>query len=223
MSHSRGPCRCGCWLSVLVVAVVPAVARAAFEDPSDRPAGYREDDVPTAARRAARWHPAPGSSDAGAWFASASVGPAWFSGDRIDEGPDFFAQFRFGRELTREVYLVGSYGIGFVTTDVRTPDGSRDEETHDLHAVTGGFGVRLELAPEFEVFVEPRVGMVFGSDAHLGPAGGGTAGLSLQAAEGLYLRLELTGLVADTSLDTRGRNADLDALWSVGLGLQFEF
>lgn len=200
---------------------MPALARGASQDPADAPAPAG-DDVPTAFRRAAAWHPGP-AADVHPWFFTVTGGPAWFGGDDLASTPGGAVQLSLAKSFTEHVYLVGSYWFGMMETETPVEGGGKDERWHDLHALTGGFGVRFDVSRDFSLFAEPRIGVIVGSDADVGPVGGVTAGLAYEIDTGITLRVEFTGLVTDTSLDTRGRDANLETIGQVAVGLQFEF
>jgi hypothetical protein len=184
-----------------------------------------EENVPTAARRAAEWHPSKEGLATRPWFASASAGVAWFDGDKgIDNQTGFSAEFLVGRELTSDWYVVGSYLLAIPKTEVTDPrSGDTVDETHALHIPTIGVGYRLEVSPEIHLFIEPRIGAVFGSDADLGPVAGGSTGVEFNIQPGMAIDVRFTGLFANTKLDTRAGEVDLSGIWSVGVGMRFEF
>jgi hypothetical protein len=78
------------------------------------------------------------------------------------------------------------------------------------------------VTPEVRLFVEPRVGVLFG-DADTGPVGGVAGGLELAVTEGIGLRFEALGLVTDSTLDTAFGDADVDSLAAFTMGIVFEF
>jgi hypothetical protein len=184
-----------------------------------------EDRVPTGARRAAEWHPSPEGSDSDAWFFSGSAGIAWFTGSNaVDGQPGFAAELRAAREISGDFYVVGSYLLAVPRTEVIDPlSGSIDRESHGLHIASIGLGYRAEITPEIHLFVEPRIGGVFGTDVDAAPIGGASAGVEIDVRPGLAVNVRFTGLFTDTQVDTRIGNVDLNGIWSVGVGLTFEF
>jgi hypothetical protein len=217
-------------LLCVVLVFLAGPARAA-QDNRDEDAGFNGrgeggrdgDRVPTAARRAAEWRGSSDPSGGDAWYFSAGAGVAWFSGDAaVDGDPGFSAQLRLAREMTGDLYVVGSYLVAVATTETPDPNGGIDRGDHVLHVPTIGIGVRLEATPAVGIFIEPQVGAIFG-DADAGPVGGATAGVLFEIQPGLNLRVGFTGLFTDSTLDTPAGNADLNGIFSVGVGLVFEF
>jgi hypothetical protein len=215
---------------LIVIALLMAllagakVSRAAQDDEMQLRGDLEEEDrVPTAARRAATWRPSREGS-AEPWYLSVAPGIAFFSGDDVDADPGFFVEARLSRDLTEDVYVVGAYL--FTGAGTETPDplgGSDDSETHYLHVPTIGVGLRAELNPEIHLFIEPRIGAVLTDDGDAGPAGGAAAGVTIELDPGISVIVGFTGLVTDTTLETDAGDADLDAIWLVGVGLMFEF
>ena len=220
-----------CLLCALLLCPLSAVARPvdAADDELEE-AGIdrrapREDRVPTAARRAREWEPSPDASGGPEGFGSASVGTVFFSGDdEIENGPGFGAELKVGRELASDFYVVGSYLFAVAETETIDPlDGTFDEDPHTLHVPTIGVGFRAAFTPEIHAFVEPRVGALLGGDVDGGPVGGGSAGVEIQLDPGIAVRVSFTGLFTDSSLETAAGDVDLNGIWSVGVGLAFEF
>jgi hypothetical protein len=208
------------------VAPVPLLALLALLATAPRARAQTSDDpdrVPTGARRAAEWRPSPAGSDPDSWFVSGTAGIGWFTGDDgIDGDPGFTLELRGAREITGDFYVVGSYLLAFAKTEVSL-EGTSDRDTHVLHVPTIGLGYRAELSPEVHLFVEPRLGVLFGSDADAAPVGGAAAGVELEVRPGLLVNVRLTGLFTDASLDTAGLDQDLNGIFSVGVGLTWEF
>jgi hypothetical protein len=211
---------------VLTFAAGPA--RAAQDD-RDEDAGFngRGDSegerVPTAARRAAEWRGSSDPSGGDAWHFAAGAGVAWFTGDDdVDSDPGFSAEVRVARDMTDDLYVVGSYLLTVPRTETPDPDGGTDRDDYVLHVPTIGVGARLEAGPSVSLFVEPRIGAIFG-DADAGPVGGATAGAIIEIQPGLNLRVSFTGLFTDSTLDTPVGDADLNGIFNVGVGLVFEF
>jgi hypothetical protein len=160
----------------------------------------------------------------GPWFVALGAGPAWFGGDDLGDSVSFAAQARVGREITDEVYVVGSYLLAFPETDVTDPaSGSTADDRHDLHAVTFGVGFQGEVTPEVRLFVEPRAGVAFGSDIDAAPVGAVTAGVALYPTEGIAVRFEVTGLVTDADVDTDAGDAKVKTGVVGTFGVSFEF
>src|SRR5205085_3055221 len=141
---------------VCVVVGLMSASRAMAQD---------EDRVPTAARRAAEWHPSREGLNSEAWWVSGTAGVAWFSGDGAVNGEaGFTAELRAAREIANNFYVVGSYLLAVPRTQVTDPvSGSTDRESHAVHVPTIGIGYRAEITPELHLFVEPRIGGIFGS------------------------------------------------------------
>jgi hypothetical protein len=212
-------------LYVLCAFVLPAVAARAAGDGEIGLQTVRDDDrVPTGARRAAEWDPSPEGVAGAPWEFSVSAGLAFFSGDdAFDDQPGFAAELRASHDLTGDFYVVGSYLLGFARTEVTDEDdGSLDRDTHVLNVPTVGVGFRAELTPQIDLFVEPKLGAVITGD-DVGPAGGASAGIDIGLDAGICVRLGLTGLLTRTTVDTSAGDADLNGIWSVGVGLVFEF
>jgi hypothetical protein len=158
------------------------------------------------------------------WYASVSAGPAWFNGDGLSDSADFAAEGRLAHDLTDEVYLVGAYT--FALTETEGDDGlggSTDEDTVDLHIFSFGVGFRLEATPEVHFFIEPRAGVLFGSDADAAPVGLLSGGVELAVTEGIAVRFAVTGLITDSDINTEGPDANLDSGVMGTLGIAFEF
>jgi hypothetical protein len=185
----------------------------------------REDDVPTGARRAANWHPTPEGVAGEPWQVSGSVGVGYFTGDRaVRDNAGFTAELRVSHDLADSFYIVGSYLLGFARTEVTDPDdGSTDRDTAVLNVPTIGLGFRGEVTPGIHLFIEPRLGLLFGGDADTAPAGGAAAGVDIQLNPGIDVRVAFTGLLTDSDIDTSAGDAHLSGIWSVGVGLVFEF
>lgn len=198
-------------------------------EPDDRAArdeqAARNDRVPTGARRAREWRPTPEGASADAWHFSAGAGLAFFSGDdAVSDDPGFSVEVKASRDLTADLYVVGSYFVGFADSEFTDPfDGTEESDSHVLHVPTIGIGVRFEATPEIRFFLEPKLGALLSSDADAAPVGGATAGVDIELDPGLAVRVSFTGLVTDTELQTDAGDADLDGIWSVGVGLVFEF
>lgn len=180
--------------------------------------------MPTAARRAAEWKPSPEGSRSDAWFFSGTAGIAWFSGDdAVDGEPGFTIEARAARELTSGFYVVGSYILGVAQTQVTDLAGDIHDDSHLFHIPSIGVGFRAEVTPEIHLFVEPRVGGIFGGDVDAGPVAGASAGAEFELDPGLLIHVRFSGLFAETSLQTPAGDADLDGIFSVGVGLTWEF
>jgi len=160
--------------------------------------------------------------DQGSWYASISAGPAWFDGDGLSGSADFAAEARVARELSDEVYLLGSYTFALVESDGASA-GSGDDETHDLHVLALGVGFRFEATPEVQFFVEPRVGVLFGSDADAAPVGMLSGGVEVSVTEGIAVRFAITALVTDSDISREGQDAKVDSGVMGMLGVSFEF
>jgi len=203
-------------LTILVAAAAPARAEETYErDP---------DDVPTGARRAANWHPTREGIVGTPWTFAADVGVAFYSGDDAIDNAGFSAEARLTREVASDFYAVGSYFLGFIATDVTDPDtGRSDRDTHVLNIPTIGLGYRGEVSPEIHLFIEPRVGVLFGNGMDTAPAAGLGAGVDIQIEPGFNFHVAFTGLATDSDFSTRAGDAHLSAIWAVGVGLAFEF
>ena len=231
MTNPKRLRKLACLLCALLLCPLSTVAQPAdAEDDELEEAGIdrraaRDDRVPTAARRAREWEPSPDASGGPEWFGSASIGAVFFSGDdEIENGPGFGAELKIGRELASDFYVVGSYLFAVAETEVFDPaDDTFDDDSHMLHVPTIGVGFRAEFTPEVHAFLEPRIGALLGNDVDVGPAVGGSAGVEIRLDPGIAVRLSFTGLFTDSSIDTAAGDADLNAIWSVGVGLAFEF
>ena len=214
----------GCWVHIVTLAALSAAAPASLAQPNDGTEVGVSDDVPTGARRAAEWKPSPEGLSGPPWLVSASAGFLVLGGDDpVDEEGGFAFELRASRSLTGGFYFAGSYLLGVVETDVVDPDdGSEEDETHFLHVPTLGVGWRAELSPEISLFIEPKIGALITSD-DIGVVGGGTVGFGFQVDPGWGVRIGLTALAANASLDTEAGDADISGLFSVGIGLVFEF
>ena len=205
-------------LLVLAVTLVPAsaVCAQAYErDP---------DEVPTGARRAAEWKPTREGLVGTPWTISGNAGVAFYSGDDAIDNAGFSAEVRLTREVASDFYAVGSYFLGFIATDVTDPDTGRgDRDTHVLNVPTFGIGFRGEISPEIHLFIEPRIGVLFGNGMDTAPAGGLGAGVDIQIQPGFDVHVAFTGLATDTDFSTRTGDAHLSAIWAVGVGLAWEF
>lgn len=205
-----------------VILFTALSARAQEDDGFDGP-GDRDRRVPTAARRANEWRGSSDPSGGAAWHFSAGGGVAFFSGDdAVDGEAGFAAEVKLAREMTGDFYVVGSYLVAVAQSELPDPDGGTDQDDHILHVPTIGIGLRVEATPSVTLFVEPKVGVVFG-DADAGPAAGATAGVDFEIQPGLDLRVGFTALFTDATLDTDAGDADLNGIFSVGVGLVFEF
>src|SRR3954471_10856036 len=160
---------------------------------------YNEDDVPTGARRAANWHPTREGLVGTRWTFAADVGVAFYSGDDAIDNAGFSAEARLTREVASDFYAVGSYFLGFIATDVTDPDTGRgDRDTHVVNVPTLGLGYRGEISPEIHLFIEPRVGVLFGNGMDTAPAAGLGAGVDIQIEPGFNFHVAFTGLATDT-------------------------
>ena len=227
MVHNRiaGPRRLLplCVLFLLLNApTVPAAETGGMDLASAQ--GPDADRVPTGARRAAEWRPSHEGVVGAPWHFSATAGLAFFAGDdAIDDRPGFGAELSVSRDLASEFYVAGAYLLGFARTEVEDPlGGSADSDTEVLHALTLGVGFRGELSPEVSLFVEPKIGAVIGGD-DAGPAGGASAGLDIELQPGLAVRVNFTGLFTDTDVETPAGDANLNGVFTAGVGLVFEF
>ena len=200
-------------------------ASTALAQPGTDGVAADDREVPTAARRAHEWKPDPGATGGPPWFASASPAIVFFSGDdAVDTDGGFGAQFRVGRELVPNSYVVGSYLVAFAEAEAADDfDGSSDEEDFVLHIPTIGVGVRADFTPEIYGFIEPCIGGVFGSDVDAGAVVGASTGVEIALQPGFAVRVSFSGLFTDSSFDTEAGDADLDAVWSVGVGFAFQF
>lgn len=186
----------------------------------------RNDRVPTGARRAREWRPTREGLSADAWHFSAGAGLAFFSGDdAVSDDPGFAAELKVSRDLSGDLYVVGSYLLGFAESEFTDPvDGTEESDSHVLHVPTIGLGVRFEATPEIRFFLEPKLGALFGSDADAAPVGGATAGVDIELDPGIAVRVAFTGLATDTELEIDDEEeADLNGIWSLAVGLVFEF
>jgi hypothetical protein len=209
-----------------IVTLLLAVTTLLASAPTARAQTYvDEDNVPTGARRAAEWKPSPEGLNSDAWYFSASAGFCWFNGDDgVDGDAGFSLEARVARELSSDFYAVGSYLLAFAPTDVVDPtDGSDHTDTSVLNIPTIGIGYRWVIKPEIHLFIEPRLGAVFGGDVDIAPVGGAAAGVQIQLDPGIWVHATFTGLLTDATIETRHVDTDLDAIWSVGVGLTFEF
>jgi hypothetical protein len=207
--------RLGLLLAVLLAGATSAGAQAYERDP---------DDVPTGARRAAEWKPTREGLVGTPWTFAADVGVAFYSGDDAIDNAGFSAEARLTREIASDFYAVGSYFLGFIATDVTDPDTGRgDRDTHVVNVPTLGLGWRGEVSPEIHLFIEPRVGVLFGNGMDTAPAAGLGAGVDIQIEPGFNFHVAFTGLATDTDFSTRAGDAHLSAIWAVGMGLAFEF
>jgi hypothetical protein len=160
----------------------------------------------------------------GPWSVAASFGPAWFTGDGVSGNTDFAAEARLARDVSHDVYLLGSYSFLDVETKVDDPTtGSSREQSHDLHAVCFGAGFRVDLTEEVQLFIEPKAGVLFGGDTDAAPVGMLSAGVEISATEGVWIRLAVTGLVTDANINTNHTHANLDSGVFATVGIAFEF
>ena len=165
----------------------------------------------------------PGQSVVRPWYFTASAGVGWFGGDDISDTPGFAGQLRLARDLSDEAYLVGSYLFALPETEVTTPGGGTDEDRHDLHAFTFGAGLRGDVTREAQLFIEPRVGVLFGSDIDAAFAFTLSGGVDFFVTEGVAVRFEVTGLLTDADIDTSGPTANLESGFIANFGVSFEF
>jgi hypothetical protein len=206
--------------SLLLLATVLTSARSAGAQAYERD----PDDVPTGARRAAEWKPTREGLVGTPWTFAADVGVAFYSGDDAIDNAGISAEARLTREIASDFYAVGSYFLGFIATDVTDPDTGRgDRDTHVVNVPTLGLGWRGEVSPEIHLFVEPRVGVLFGNGMDTAPAAGLGAGVDIQIEPGFNFHVAFTGLATDTDFSTRAGDAHLSAIWAVGVGLAWEF
>ena len=160
--------------------------------------------------------------ESGPWHASAGVGAGWFGGDDLSDSAAFAAQLRVGCDLSDEAYFVGSYLFASPETDGGAGDAA--DESHDLHVLTLGVGLRADVTDGVRLFVEPRAGALFGSGVDAAPVGALTGGVDFFVAEGISIRLELTGLITDAEIDTGDAgSANLDSGVIGSFGISFEF
>jgi len=205
------------WCALAALLIVAPRSRAQSVDDADR--------VPTGAVRAAQWKPTQEGIVGLPWSVSASAGFAWFSGsDAVDGQPGFAAELRAARDLSSDnIYVAGSYLLVIGQTEVTNPNtGSRDDQSHVLNVPTIALGFRTDVTPSIHLFIEPKLGVVFG-DADTAPVGGASAGAEFDLQPGMSFRVNFTGLATRSSIHTSAGDADLDAIWSVGVGLAFEF
>ena len=160
--------------------------------------------------------------DQGSWYASISAGPAWFGGDNMSNSTGFALEGRVARDLTDEVYLLASYTFALAESKPG-PDSFGGDEHHDLHAFAFGVGFRFEVTPEVQFFVEPRAGVLFGSDADAAPVGMLSGGVEVSVTEGIAVRFTITGLVTDSTISRRGTDANVDSGVMGTFGVSFEF
>lgn len=161
--------------------------------------------------------------ETGPWFVIVSAGPAWFDGDDLDNSVSFAAQVRVARELSRNAYIVGGYLFALPETDVTNASGASNHDRHDLHAVTIGAGMQGDVSPDFRLYVEPHIGVLFGSDIDAAAVGSVTAGVAFFATDQLAMRFEITGLVTDATIDTNAGDARIKAGIVGSFGISFEF
>lgn len=162
--------------------------------------------------------------ETGPWYGGVSAGPAWFGGDGLADSTDFAAEARVARDLTDNIYLLGSYTFAIVESEGDAAlGGSGDEERHDLHIFTLGVGFRADVTPEVKLFIEPRAGLLFGSDADAAPVGALTGGVDVSVTEGIALRFAVTGLLTDSAISRDGPDANLESGVYATLGVTFEF
>lgn len=185
---------------------------------------YAQDDddhTPTGARRAAEWRPSREGLDTHPIDLSATAGIAFFSGGEAVEGDAGFSlELRADGEITGGLYAVGSYLLAVARTD--TDSFGDDTETTFLHAPTVGIGYRAEITPEIRLFIEPRIGILLGAE-DVAPIGGAAAGAEFQVQPGFLVHARFTGLFTAAEIDAGDFDADLNAIWSIGVGVTFEF
>jgi hypothetical protein len=225
--------RVRCWaagaLVLIVVGAAPARAGGYLtqDDAADGGARTTADRAWTYDTRGPNQSAAekPGTQwwETGPWFMVVSAGPAWFDGDDMANSVTFAGQVRVGRELSRSAYLFGSYLFALPETHITGPGGNSDFDSHDLHAVTFGGGVQAVLSPEFRLYLEPHLGVLFGSDIDAAPVGALTGGFALYATDYVAMRFEVTGLVTDATIDTSAGDAEIDTGVIVSFGVLFEF
>ncbi|HZN65446.1 MAG TPA: hypothetical protein VFB66_09095 [Tepidisphaeraceae bacterium] len=157
------------------------------------------------------------------WEISASAGAAWVGDEDVDGSLNFAGQLRLGKYVGNNVSVVGSYLFALAETEIEPPGGGPVESSdHNLHVGMIGVCMRLDLTPEMRLFIEPRIGVIFG-DADTGPAGGAAGGLELEVTDNIFLRFEALGLLADSTIDTDAGDADVDGIAAFTLGIVFEF
>jgi len=210
---------CVLWAIVLPTAAAPAGEGGEMGFQTVREEG---EDVPTGARRAAEWEPSREGLVGEPWDFAVLAGFTFISGDDAFDDAGFAAELKLSRDLASDFYVAGSYLLAFVSTDVTDPDGSAVDETHTLHVPTLGVGYRAELSPEIHLFIEPKLGALITGD-DVGPVGGFSTGVDIQVDPGILVRANFTALAVDAGVDTDAGDADLNALYSVGIGLVFEF
>jgi hypothetical protein len=160
------------------------------------------------------WDPYP-------WHWSVAAGPAWFNGDNLADSPAFAVEARVAKDLTDEVYVVGSYNFAYVESNLGA-NSFLSSEWHDVNALAFGVGFRFDLSQKVQFFVEPRAGVMFGSDADAAPVGMLSAGLEAAVAEGIAVRFTITGLVTDSDINRRGSDAKNDSAIMGTFGVAFE-
>ena len=165
----------------------------------------------------------PGQSVVRPWYFTATAGPAWFGGDDVSDATSFAGQVRLARDLSDEAYLVGSYLFAMPETETDTAGGGTDEDSHDLHAFTFGAGLRGDVTQEVQLFIEPRAGVLFGSDIDAAFAFTLAGGVDFRVTEGVAVRFEVTGLLTDAEIDTGGADANLESGFLASFGVSFEF
>jgi hypothetical protein len=161
------------------------------------------------------WDPYP-------WHWSVAAGPAWFNGDNLSDTPAFAVEARLAKDLTDEVYLVGSYDFALVESELGS-NSFLSSEWHDVHALAFGVGFGFDLTPEVQFFVEPRAGVLFGSDADVAPVVLLSAGLEASVTEVIAVRFAITGLVTDTDINRDNADAHIDSGIMGTFGIAFEF
>jgi hypothetical protein len=208
------------WISFLVMLCGFAVASAGAQESR---IDDETDEVPTAARRASEWRGSTSDAVSGPSF-TAGVGIVWFSADDgVETDPGFNLNLRLTHDLAGDFYVVGSYTLASVETQFDSPlAGSSDTDDHLLHVPTLGIGVRFDATPEISLFLEPKIGAIFGDDTDAGPVGGASTGVDIQIQPGMSVRFTFTGLVTDATIETNAGDADLDAMWAVSVGIGFE-
>ena len=214
---------CAC----LLIAAAPVVTRAQETRPDDATTSDRDWAYPTRGptrEQARSADPNRPLWQEGPWFGSVAAGLVWFDGDNLSGSADFAADLRLGFDLSNEASLVASYTFALAETEVPSSGGgSVDEETHDIHILALGVDLQADVTHELRLFIEPRVGVLFGSDADVAPVGMLSGGVALTVVEGTTLRLAVTGLVTDSDINTSGEDANLDTGVMATLGLAFEF
>jgi hypothetical protein len=210
--------------ATLIASLAPAARGQDTKPDSDATTSQR--DWAYSSRGPARGQSDPNKSwwDTGYWYGSVSAGPAWFGGSEMSDSVDFSIEGRIARDLSDDVYLVGSYTFALAETKpADVPGASSEEEKHDLHMLAVGFGLRLEPAPDLQFFLEPRVGLLVGSDADAAPVGILSAGVELSVTEGIAVRFAVTGFVTDSDIERDGPDANLDSGVMGTLGISFAF